>query len=447
MNAVVFCGPTIRPEDVRPLLDADVRPPVARGDVLAAVLDRPAAIGIIDGYFARVPSVWHKEILWAMSEGIHVFGAASMGALRAAELAPFGMEGVGVVFEQYNNGTLADDDEVAVIHASEEHGYRSLSDAMVNIRITVNAAENAGIISQATREALELMGKELAYADRSYPMLLAKSGELPESEITAFRDWLPTGRVDQKRDDAMLMLQRMSELQRAGWTRKSVTYHFAQTDAWEALRNDVSSRVRSVSRDSTSGVSESQIIDELLLCGRAMHAYDGALARALCLEHAQRYGIQVDARAVEAVIEEFRREQSLLQPAEFDKWLEAQGLDEDQIVPFFRREALMRRMTVGFGSEMQANLVDHLRSSGQYGPLSMRAEAKNKVLSDLGMDSVVSPGSKLTDVEIWDWYFVKHLGTVVPNDLESYAHKQRTTVQQLRSAVIREYVYLTMQLS
>ena len=66
---------------------------------------RPRAVGIIDGYFQQVPSVWHKEILWAMAQGVHVFGSASMGALRAAELAPFGMRGVGLIFEAYRDGS------------------------------------------------------------------------------------------------------------------------------------------------------------------------------------------------------------------------------------------------------------------------------------------------------------------------------------------------------
>ena len=60
---------------------------------------RPAVIGIIDGYFEIVPTVWHKEILWAMAQGIHVFGAASIGALRAAELDAFGMRGIGRIYE------------------------------------------------------------------------------------------------------------------------------------------------------------------------------------------------------------------------------------------------------------------------------------------------------------------------------------------------------------
>jgi hypothetical protein len=88
---VVFLGPTLSHDDARDVLDAEYLPPAAHGDVLRAALRRPRAIALVDGVFERVPAVWHKEILFALSEGIHVYGAASMGALRAAELDAFGM--------------------------------------------------------------------------------------------------------------------------------------------------------------------------------------------------------------------------------------------------------------------------------------------------------------------------------------------------------------------
>ena len=91
----------------------------------------------MDGVFERVPAVWHKEILFALSEGIHVYGAASMGALRAAELDRFGMRGVGEVYRAYADGVLEDDDEVAVAHAGAEDGFRPISDSMVDIRATL----------------------------------------------------------------------------------------------------------------------------------------------------------------------------------------------------------------------------------------------------------------------------------------------------------------------
>ena len=95
----IFTGPTISPAEASAELKAVYLPPASEGDVYRVALHRPQAIGIIDGYFQSVPTVRHKEILWAMSCGIHVFGCASIGALRAAELLPFGMEGVGAVFE------------------------------------------------------------------------------------------------------------------------------------------------------------------------------------------------------------------------------------------------------------------------------------------------------------------------------------------------------------
>src|ERR1041384_8086509 len=103
-GVIVFLGPTLALADARQLLDATYLGPVSQGDVLRAAQARPAAIAIIDGYFARVPAVWHKEILWALSQGVWVFGASSMGALRAAELEPFGMIGVGRVFAGFRDG-------------------------------------------------------------------------------------------------------------------------------------------------------------------------------------------------------------------------------------------------------------------------------------------------------------------------------------------------------
>src|ERR1700693_6209837 len=136
VSVYVFVGPTISPEEAGGELEAVYLPPAAEGDVYRVTLKRPQAIGIIDGYFQSIPTVRHKEILWAMSRGIHVFGSASIGALRAADLVAFGMVGGGAIFEAYRDGVLEDDDEVAVAHALAENCYRTGSDAMVNIRAT-----------------------------------------------------------------------------------------------------------------------------------------------------------------------------------------------------------------------------------------------------------------------------------------------------------------------
>ena len=74
--------------------------------------------------FEGAPSVWHHELLAALDAGVAVYGGASMGALRAAELWPLGVVGVGTVFGWYRDGVLDDDDEVALYHAPPERGSR-----------------------------------------------------------------------------------------------------------------------------------------------------------------------------------------------------------------------------------------------------------------------------------------------------------------------------------
>ncbi len=123
MNEIyVFLGPTLAEKDARAELDAVYLPPASAGDVYRLWRRRPNAIGIVDGYFDRVPAVWHKEIMWMMERGVHVFGGASMGALRAAELDGFGMHGVGWVYQAFREETLDRDDEVAVRHATPTTG-------------------------------------------------------------------------------------------------------------------------------------------------------------------------------------------------------------------------------------------------------------------------------------------------------------------------------------
>ena len=235
MKVFVMTGPSLPPSDARNALEAVYLPPVSEGDVYRAVGEMPDAIGIIDGYFECVPSVWHKEILYALSRGIRVFGAASMGALRAAELAAFGMEGVGAIFEAFREGVLEDDDEVAVIHGPAEFGYPVLSEAMVNIRRTLSDAALEGVIFQETRERLEVIAKGLPYRERTFAAMLeeGKRCRLPGEELHAFQQWLPNGRVDQKREDALLMLRTMRVQLRADASRHPAQFHFEHTTLWE----------------------------------------------------------------------------------------------------------------------------------------------------------------------------------------------------------------------
>jgi hypothetical protein len=169
-GVVVFAGPSLpaRPDAAwRSLLDrCELRPPARRGDVLAALARHPRTIVLVDGYYFTVPAVTHKELLYALDAGVRVIGAASLGALRAAELEPFGMTGVGEVFARYRSGEIEGDDEVALLHAAEEHGYRPLTVALVEVRHAVDRLESAGTCAAAPGRRLVAELKAISFLDR-----------------------------------------------------------------------------------------------------------------------------------------------------------------------------------------------------------------------------------------------------------------------------------------
>jgi hypothetical protein len=204
---VIYVGPTLPADAARALLPAaDVRPPAAVGDILRASRERGVRrIAIIDGYFERMAAVWHKEILVALARGIEVWGATSMGAIRAAELAPFGMRGVGEVYEQFVAGEIESDDEVAVAHLPAEQGYRAVSVALVSIRVALSAAAFSRAIRARTRDTLIEIARGMFYRDRTWEALLAAGRKrgIAARELAAVARW---PKHDIKAMDAQLLL-------------------------------------------------------------------------------------------------------------------------------------------------------------------------------------------------------------------------------------------------
>ncbi len=209
----VFLGPSLPAAEARRLLpSAEVRPPARRGDVYRLLGEDLDAIAIIDGVFHGEPSVWPREIVAALDEGIRVYGAASMGALRAAECATFGMIGHGTVFAWYEEGRVEADDEVALRHGTAEAGWRALSTPLVNLRATLDAAATAGIVTRDEAAALVDEGRATYYPERGLRRLLAGTvaSRWPAARLADVRAWLHAHEVDVKRQDAASLLERLA---------------------------------------------------------------------------------------------------------------------------------------------------------------------------------------------------------------------------------------------
>lgn len=207
-RVVVFLGPSLPVARARGILQADYRPPARQGDIYGVLTSGATTIVLIDGVFHGAPSVWQREVLAALDEGIDVLGASSMGALRAAELHSLGMIGHGTIFEWYRDGVITGDDEVALQHADEELGYRALSEPLVNIRATLQGAERDGVLSRAEADELVDVAKQTYYPRRSYRALLASPGiqRWPADRIGALEDYFRRAAVDLKASDAASVL-------------------------------------------------------------------------------------------------------------------------------------------------------------------------------------------------------------------------------------------------
>lgn len=160
-----------------------------------------------------------------------------MGALRAAELNAFGMEGIGWIFEAYRDGVLEDDDEVAVMHGPIDVGFSPFTEPMVNIRVTLEAAAAEGIIGADSKTAILQIGKSLFYQQRTYERILRRASEdnVRSSDIRALSDWLASGKIDQKRTDALQMFRVMTDFLSCPPREKRVNYVFNHTVMWDGL--------------------------------------------------------------------------------------------------------------------------------------------------------------------------------------------------------------------
>ena len=166
----VFVGPSL-PRAARPEGPFEWRPPAVAGDLIALAAAPPERLCLIDGLFDSQPAPWHKELLLLMARGTIVFGAASMGAMRAAELDRFGMIGVGIAYRAYRDGRLTGDDEVALIHATAELDWAPLSVPMIEVRATLIAAVRARLMDPGRARAIRVLVREIHFSDRDWPAM------------------------------------------------------------------------------------------------------------------------------------------------------------------------------------------------------------------------------------------------------------------------------------
>ena len=202
-STAIYLGPTLDLVTAKSWLDATYLPPVKRGD-LEELPRTITAVGIIDGVFHQSLAVSPKEVIALLDRDVRVYGAASIGALRAAEMHMYGMIGVGTIFEMYRDREIDADDEVAV--AYDPSTDRAVSEPLVNIRLALRIAVQESAISGDEADHIINALKQIYFPLRSYQLVITMCSTLAPFLSARAKCF------DQKRDDAVLLLRTLASL-------------------------------------------------------------------------------------------------------------------------------------------------------------------------------------------------------------------------------------------
>jgi len=105
---------------------------------------------------------------------------------------------------------VAADDEVAVAFAAGDG--RAMSEAMINIRVALQRATQAGAVAPAIARRLMRAAKSMYFPERTWANLWRRTAPwLAARERAKLQRYLDDTRPDIKREDARLLLRRLAE--------------------------------------------------------------------------------------------------------------------------------------------------------------------------------------------------------------------------------------------
>jgi len=205
---LIFTGPSLSPQSARQWIDAEFRPPIARGDLPEVVQRGFRWIGIVDGVFHQSLAVSIQEIRTALESGARIYGSSSMGALRAAEAYPLGMVGVGRIYQWYREEKIDSDDEVAV--SFDPDTLKSLSIPLVNLRASLERLKSFQLLDEKEERELLKIAVRLPFPERTYDKFFFEYEKVSSQKAAQhLRQLLNENEVDLKAVDAQELLRRM----------------------------------------------------------------------------------------------------------------------------------------------------------------------------------------------------------------------------------------------
>lgn len=204
MRQVVFAGPSLYKTDAMTTSGIRFHGPIKDGDLSCLTEDYkgPMKVLIVDGVFGAGQAITLTEIRSFISAECILFGSTSMGALRAVEAGPIGMQGLGSIFREYRDGIRVRDSDVALLHGEDN---RPMTVPLVNIELLAEILVLRGLSKESTFDFL-IKCEEVHFSRRDMSTIVKITDKSCGREDIAFgdlfkRDGLVTW--DAKRHDAL----------------------------------------------------------------------------------------------------------------------------------------------------------------------------------------------------------------------------------------------------
>lgn len=376
MKIIIFCGPTISASESKHMIHADFRPPAKHGDIISCVYnDRPDVIVLFDGVFIQDLTVWHSELNEAMNQGVTVYGASALGAIRAAEMESWGMRGVGNVFALFRDGIVESDDEVFCDYDFVQGQYIQRTLPIVNLRYILADAEKASLITQKQSRSILETAKAMFYKERTLDSILnacRAHGDLTDRDAETLSGFIRQSTRNIQKEDAIECLEALNNLAASDLetTRKNYQYDLF----FEAL----------FERDRGTKHGETYhpfyyIANDYILYGSDVEAVnDAALNRKLCTLIADHFNVDATGDEIAAEKKLFIQKHDLAEDGNYLSWLKDNDLAEHEFDELLAERVKIEKLQewyrtrLGFAKNTRY-LLEELKLNNQYVPWKQKS--------------------------------------------------------------------------
>ena len=250
----------------------------------------------------------------------------------------------------------------------------------------------------------------------------AAEHSMPAEELEALRAWLPQGRVDQKREDALAMLAAMRMLLAGDPEPMRVDYTLEWTEMWDdatataaasrcsALRGAAGRRQPCSRSCASRPIVIAAVRDRALLRFLASARPTAAGRRSMRPARGRRSPPARPPRPVHA-----RRPRSLARGQRDRRPSGSSGCS--------RTRRGSRRSAPWPSRPCAIALLDELRLRNDFARLAARARDKQALLEAQGLDHPSAEDARLARRRLRAWYFEQRLGRPLPDDIDAAARE------------------------